>query len=247
MSQEEHEAFFREMLGDVDEPTAPFGLMNVLGEERDIREARKKVEPGLSKRLRRCPRELGVSAASLHHLAWAQVLAKVSGREDVVFGTVLFGRLQGEEGAEQALGMVINTLPVRILVGTETVRVSVLKTHAILTQLIHHEHAPLALAQRCSGVAVPAPLFTAILNYRHSGLDVQPGPEEQAQAARAWEGIEIIGAEERTNYPFLISVDDLGEGFGLDVQVDGSLDPDRICELMHHHAGEVGGSAGKRT
>ena len=199
VSQEEHEAFFREMLGDVDEPTAPFGLMNVLGEGRDIREARKKVEPGLSKRLRRCARELGVSAASLHHLAWAQVLAKVSGREDVVFGTVLFGRLQGEEGAEQALGMVINTLPVRILVGTETVRVSVLKTHAILTQLIHHEHAPLALAQRCSGVAVPAPLFTAILNYRHSGLDVQPGPEEQAQAARAWEGIEIIGAEEQTS------------------------------------------------
>ncbi|EGH36209.1 amino acid adenylation, partial [Pseudomonas syringae pv. japonica str. M301072] len=34
-------------------------------------------------------RDRGEKAASLVHLAWAQVLGKVSDRRDVVFGTVL--------------------------------------------------------------------------------------------------------------------------------------------------------------
>src|ERR1700735_3426318 len=78
VSQQEHEVFFRQMLGDVDEPTAPFGLLDVQGDGSGIEEAHLALDPGLARRLRASARKLGVSAASLCHLAWARVLSKVS-------------------------------------------------------------------------------------------------------------------------------------------------------------------------
>ena len=76
MRPEEHETFFRKMLGDVDESTAPFGLLDVRGDGGDIEEARLILEDSLARRIRERARSLGVSAASICHLAWAQVLAK---------------------------------------------------------------------------------------------------------------------------------------------------------------------------
>src|SRR5215472_550633 len=155
VSREEHETFFREMLGDVEEPTAPFELLEVQGDGTGIEEARIALRKDVAVRVRQRARKLGVSAASLFHVAWARVLAKMSGRADVVFGTVLFGRMQGGAGSDRGMGLFINTLPVRIGAGAEEVEASVRRAHALLAELMRHEHASLALAQRCSGVKAP--------------------------------------------------------------------------------------------
>ncbi|WP_186032874.1 non-ribosomal peptide synthetase/type I polyketide synthase [Burkholderia gladioli] len=216
VSRDEHAAFFREMLGEVDEPSLPFGLGEIRGDGFGIDEARLPIDAALAARVREQARRLGASAASLFHLAWAQVLGRASGRHDVVFGTVLFGRLQATADAERTLGMFINTLPVRIGLDTGAEQ-GVTLTHRRLAQLLRHEHAPLVLAQQCSGVPAPAPLFSALLNYRYSAAL----PEDDA-AAQVWAGIESLDSEERTNYPLVLSVDDFGEGFGLSVQVAGA-------------------------
>ncbi|QQZ39834.1 amino acid adenylation domain-containing protein [Pseudomonas sp. SK3(2021)] len=225
-AEQEHEAFFREMLGDIDEPTLPFGLQDVQGDGRDIEEAELALDAALGLRLRALARRLGVSAASLMHLAWAQVLGQLSNRRDVVFGTVLMGRMHGGEGADRALGMFINTLPLRVDRGLG-VQAAVKATHARLSALLGHEHASLALAQRCSGVAAGAPLFSALLNYRHSA------PQDIAQSGQGiWQGVELLGGEERSNYPLTLSVDDLGEGFGLNVLTLASIGAQRIGQYM---------------
>ena len=217
---EEHEAFFRKMLGDVEEPTAPFGLRDVQGDGSQVEEAWLILDTELARRIREQARKLKVSAASLFHVAWAQVLGKASGREDVVFGTVLFGRMQGTAGSERMIGPMINTLPIRIQVDQSPVEVCVRRTHELLTGLIGHEHAVLAQVQRCSGVPAGVPLFRALLNYRHSRSD---------GSAQKWEGIELLRAEERTNYPLTLSVDDLGESFRLTAL---ALAPERICSYV---------------
>ncbi|HKD14047.1 MAG TPA: amino acid adenylation domain-containing protein [Candidatus Angelobacter sp.] len=230
VSQEEHKAFFRKMLADVEEPTAPFGLLEVLGSGRGVEEARVELDPRLARRIRKGAQRLGVSAASICHVAWARVVAHVSGREDVVFGTVLFGRMHGGAGAGRALGLFINTLPIRLQVGYEGVRASVQRTHGVLAELLRHEHASLMLAQRCSAVSAPAPLFSALLNYVHTTEAPQSLPKKGLLELRAWEGMEWLRSEERSNFPFILTVDDLGERFVLSAQTVASIDPRRVCE-----------------
>src|SRR5581483_2108033 len=92
------EAFFRSKLADVVEPTAPFGLLDVHGDGGRLEDAQNPVPYGLSARIRAQARHCGVSPAVLFHAAWALVVSATSGRDDVVFGTVLLGRLQGSAG-----------------------------------------------------------------------------------------------------------------------------------------------------
>nr|WP_116867600.1 condensation domain-containing protein [Pseudomonas savastanoi] len=207
---EAHEAFFREQLGDVDEPTLPYGLV-MASADQIPGEARLTLDIALCRQVRDQARQLSVSAATLMHLAWAQVLGQLSGRDSMVFGTVLLGRLRGGEGGERALGVFINTLPLRMDLGGHCARSAVLDLHARLVGMLTHEHAQLALAQRCSALPAGAPLFNTLLNYRHSAV---PEVDDQASNA-AWQGIEVVHAEERSNYPLTLCIDDFGDAFSL--------------------------------
>src|SRR5262249_7633530 len=141
----------------------------------------------------------------------------------------LIGRMHGGQGSDRVMGPFINTLPVRIQIGEEGAESSVRRTHALLADLLRHEHASLALAQRCSGVPAPAPLFSAILNYRHSQLAVQ-APSKDAK--QAWEGIRGLFWQQRATYPIIFCVDDLGEGFSLTARTQATINPSRVCEFM---------------
>ncbi|WP_192247455.1 non-ribosomal peptide synthetase, partial [Mesorhizobium caraganae] len=227
-----HEQFFQALLADIDEPTMPFGLSEVYGDGSGVGEAHRMLPQALNDRLREQARRLGVSLASLCHLAWGQVVARSSGREQVVFGTVLFGRMHAGAGADRALGLFINTLPVRLDLDRTGVEESVRTTHARLAELLAHEHASLALAlaQRCSGVAAPASLFSALLNYRHN----TPAAMSGSGTDDVLSGVEWLGGEERTNYPLALSVEDFGEALGLTAQVVEPVSADRVCGYMQH-------------
>ncbi|WP_426090241.1 condensation domain-containing protein, partial [Janthinobacterium sp. PSPC1-1] len=218
-------AFFRDMLWDVDESTAPFGLLAMHDVGMDVDEARKKLDEDLANRIRLAARSYSVSSATVFHTAWALVLALCSGRDDVVFGTVLSGRLQGTRGAQDMLGMFINTLPLRLRTQGLNVTQLLMQTDAALKALLPYEQASLAMAQRCSSLQGGAALFSAILNYRHSEAPAGHG-------ITAGGGIEILGAQERTNYPFTVSVDDMSDGFVIDAQIAVSAGAERVLGYL---------------
>ncbi|KAG0195442.1 hypothetical protein BGX28_001356, partial [Mortierella sp. GBA30] len=209
---------------DIDSPSLPYGVVDVHGDGVVLTESSRMIPPELNKKLRSQAKRLGVSMASLCHLAWALVIMRTSGQQQVVFGTVLFGRMQATASPDRALGLFVNTLPVRVDLNEGNVEESVRSTHARLAALLEHEHASLALAQRCSSVATGVPLFNALLNYRHNSTSTT-----NHEAAF---GMEVLGSEERTNYPFSLSVEDYGVALGLRAKVVQPLDPTRICGYM---------------
>jgi amino acid adenylation domain-containing protein len=221
--RDEHEAFFTRLVGDVSEPTAPFGLLDIQTNDNAITEGELELDSDISVRIRERARKLGVTPASLFHVAWAAVLGFVSGKSDVVFGTVLLGRMRSGAGADRVVGMFINTLPMRIQLDHTGAAQSVAEAQRLLAELMAHEHAPLALAQRCSGVPAPAPLFSSLLNYRHNfkGNDETP-----------WPGVEMLHSSERTNYPVAMAVDDSGAGFTLRALAQPVAGSERLCQYL---------------
>src|SRR5690606_27884254 len=126
-----------------------------------------------------------------------------SGRTDVVFGTVLLGRMNGGPNALRTPGPFMNTLPVRLDVAGVDVAGAVRAVQSQLTGLLVHEHAPLVLAQQASGVPASAPLFTSLLNYRHS-RQLDGGRDDGDELT--WDGVTTTYARGGTNYPLNVAV-----------------------------------------
>ena len=224
--REEHERFFAALLADVTEPTVAYGLADVHGDGSTAVRAGMAVPAELAGRVRDRARNAAVPAATIFHLAWARVLAVLAGRDDVVFGTVLFGRMGAGAGADRAAGPLMNTLPVRVIVGQEAAASALAGLQAQLAGLLGHEHAPLPLAQQASGVAAPAPLFTVLFNYRHSSS------QRQDQEASGLAGTQVLHAINRTNYPLVVSVDDWGEAFSVVAETVAPAVPEQVCALL---------------
>ncbi|MBD9653184.1 hypothetical protein IB267_33060, partial [Ensifer sp. ENS09] len=66
----------------------------------------------------------------------------------------------------------------------------------------------------------------------HNMMRPLPEDKKHGETGQALHGIEWLGSEERTNYPFALSVEDYGHALGVTAHVVNSLSPDRVCAFM---------------
>ncbi|MDQ1558188.1 MAG: hypothetical protein QOD32_1248, partial [Pyrinomonadaceae bacterium] len=117
--QDAAEHFWRERLAGFAEPTlikpTPAGK-SIEGSKEELRVT---LSDELSGRLSELARASQVTLNTIVQGGWGLLLSRYVGRPDVVFGATVSGRPPALAGVEQMIGLFINTLPVRVQVGTD--------------------------------------------------------------------------------------------------------------------------------
>ncbi len=220
-TQQPYQEYFRDTLQQVDEPTLPFGLTDVAGSGQHIDKAVLELSEALTTRIREHASAQRTSSAILFHAAWAMVVGWCSDRDDVLFGTVLSGRSFDSDNKTDSVGLFMNTLPLRVNLAQPAAALLHDVEHNLLN-VMQYEHAPLYEVKQYSSVPADMPLFSALLNYRHMELpEGEDGAMSQVQ-------IERFGGHERTNYPFMLSVNDYGTRVSFSAQIAEQVGADRV-------------------
>jgi surfactin family lipopeptide synthetase C len=147
------------------------------------------------------------SAARQHQLtlntlvqaAWALLLSRYSGEEDVVFGTVVSGRPPELMGAESVVGLFVNPLPVRVKIDPQDFILSCLKQlQAQQVEARQYEYSPLVEVQGWSEVPRSLPLFESLVVFENYPSDASL--QEKIHNLK----VENIRSWETTNYPLTV-------------------------------------------
>lgn len=84
--------------------------------------------------------------------AYAQLLMQLTGRHDVVFGTAVSGRPTDIAGADEMVGLMINTVPVRATATAATTATELLdQMQEAHNRTLDHQHLSLAEMHRITG------------------------------------------------------------------------------------------------
>ncbi|WP_405403341.1 amino acid adenylation domain-containing protein [Streptomyces sp. NBC_01104] len=148
----------------------------------------------LTARLRESLRGLGLTLNSAVQGAWGVVLGRLTGRDDVVFGSTVSGRPAEVPGIERMIGNFINTLPVRVRVDeSESMSVLLARVQEEQAALIPHHHLGLGDIQRLAGTG---PLFDTTTVVKNTPLDA-------ATLLAQTDGLRLVGgdSEDATHYP----------------------------------------------
>lgn len=139
-------------------------LLIAEGDGSPPRTTRRHVEPlgaGLSATLTRVAGECSVPVKSLLFAVHLRVLGEWTGRDDVVTGLVVNAR-PGDDGADRCLGLFLNTVPLRAVIGTGSLTGLARRVWREERELAGHHLVPLSAVERAVG---RGRLFDVFFNY----------------------------------------------------------------------------------
>ncbi|WP_269856945.1 non-ribosomal peptide synthetase [Streptomyces sp. RPT161] len=140
-------------------------------------------------------RTAGLTLNTLVQGAWALLLSRQAGRDEVVFGTTVSGRPPELPGADAMTGLFITTLPTRVTVPrTGTLLAWLRQLQQDQSEDRRFDHLPLPRMRTFTGLPERAALFDSIVVFENYPVD---------DTLAAAHGLRLSGLDgiETTNYP----------------------------------------------
>ncbi|MEU3564496.1 amino acid adenylation domain-containing protein [Kitasatospora sp. NPDC006786] len=171
--------------------------------------------PETTEALARTARRYGVTLNTLVQAAWGVLLARLTGREDVLFGTTVSGRPHDLPGVERMMGLLINTVPVRVrLKQSESWGQLLLRLQHEQSALLDHQHLSLTEIQQLAGMGS---LFDTVTVY---GNYPDPSALDDADPSGATR-VHLVEDVDSAHYPLALA---LTPGDGLQLRLDHQPD-----------------------
>ena len=179
--------------------------------------------------LNQLARQNRVTFNTLVQGAWALLLSRYSGEQDVLFGATVSGRPPELRGVERMVGIFINTLPVRVKVPAEAELLPWLQ-QLQQEQLEREEYAytPLVDIQGWSEVPSGMALFETLLVFENYPVsDQQAGGLDKT----------VLHSVEQTNYPLTVEAELSEEEGGAQLRLTMYYDTSRFDDATIRRMG----------
>ncbi|MFE2696739.1 non-ribosomal peptide synthase/polyketide synthase [Streptomyces mirabilis] len=177
--------------------------------------ARRQMDERVSARLRETAARAGLTVNTVIEGAWALLLARHGGRDDVVFGTTVSGRPAELPGVEAMIGMFINTVPTRIRTTGGAVASWLRGVQEQQSDARRFDFLALPRIQALSGVPAGEALFDSMVVFENY-------PVDESATARTGVHVEEVQADDAPTFPLCLRAH-LGDRLGIDLAYDADL------------------------
>jgi amino acid adenylation domain-containing protein len=153
----------------------------------------------ISHKLQSISQQYHITLSSIFQSAWALLLSRYSGEQDIVFGVTVSGRNINLPEVENMVGLLINTLPLRLQVLPSEKIISWLeRTQQSMLELQQYAYIPLVEIQSKSDLPAGISLFESIVVFENYPINSSLYNSDISLR------VNEIDSFEQTNYPLTL-------------------------------------------
>ncbi|MFQ5633517.1 MAG: AMP-binding protein, partial [bacterium] len=163
--------------------------------------------------------------------AWALLLSRYGGENDVLFGAIVSGRSVPLSGIESMVRLFVNLLPVRVQISSGERALTYLQNiQARQIETRQYEYTPLVQVKKWSALPQSQPMFESILIFENWFGDIS-----LAEAGRSLEIRDMEGFQKGLGHPIAVAVEP-GEALSISINYDRErFDAETIRRMLGHY------------